>query len=126
MSDINLQPVVGHMHVRGKLGFGMQAGLMAHVYEVCFTSAYLSRKCYGIIDRLMRTMGIVSQTVDNKRVYTLQCSVAFGWCREHIGDEPQSPDAVAKDGQCAMHDLYGSNLCITDIERLVGLYAMEV
>lgn len=108
------------------IGIGMQAGLVTHMYQIGFLRAHLLCKRYGIINRLMRSMCEGTKRIHYQHVDTTQGLIRCLGSRKHVGHKAQRPDAIAQNGQHAMHHLQRQHLDSLNGKWAIGLDGMKV
>lgn len=108
------------------IGIGMQAGLVTHMYQIGLLRAHLLCKRYGIINRLMRSMCEGTKRIHYQHIDTTQGLIRCLGSRKHVGHKAQRTDAIAQNGQHAMHNLQGQYLDSLNGKWAIGLDGMKV
>ena len=108
------------------IGIGMQAGLVTHMYQIGLLRAHLLCKRYGIINRLMRCMSEGTKRIHYQHVDPTQGLIRRLGSRKHVGHKAQRPDAIAQNGQHAMHHLQRQHLDSLNGKWAIGLDGMKV
>ena len=103
----------------------MKPRAVAHVDEERARAAQAPGKGHGLADALVRRMGLATQPVDHERLDARQVGQLLVGQRLHVGNVGQRPDAVAHDGQPAVHHAEGHHLYPADAERLVKTDAVQ-
>lgn len=125
---IYYQPVVSKVNAFGKPLFclGMKSDVVREVCEKGAPHTQFARKSNGISDQLVGVVrSFPAQGVDHKRVDALQVGQLRVGNRLHVGDIGHRSDAESENRHLVVHDLYGNNLQIADVQRLMRRDGVE-
>ena len=127
-SDFYYLAIVGHLDISGQGGVDlcMTANVVAGVDEPRLTCPYPTGKGNGLVERLMRVMGLLTQGVDHQYLGTLNIRNLTLVDGLHIGDISQRTNAVTQYGQVVMHHLEGKDGKVANAESLVLMDLVEL
>ena len=83
-------------------------------------------KGHGLVERLMRMVGLLAQGIDNQGITTLNVGQFLRGNGLHISNVSQRADAIAEDGQVVVHHLEGNNLEVANAEGFVRMNLVEL
>ena len=105
----------------------MESYFMGYMDEVCLAGSYPLGERYGVINQLMGMMrALETQSVDNKRLNTLQIRNGLVVNGLHICDIRQFAYTIAKNRQLTMHHFYWQDVYAFDGEGLIGIDIMHL
>ena len=120
--------VVGELDVGGEVAVDLfvEADVVTHVNEKGARGTDAAGEGDGIIHQLVGVMGFVeTEGIDHEKFGTLEIGI-FGLLDGfHVCDIGQFSDAIAEDGQFAVHHLDGEDVQVTDLQGFVGVDLME-